>query len=99
MIMPGDLNEVQQLRDILTAFSAPTGLQINYHKTSMVPINVDEELASNLAEPFGCKLESIPFKYMGLSLDTTRPSILDLMPMVSRLDKTLSGISSLMTHT
>jgi hypothetical protein len=53
----------------------------------------------NHANEFGCKIETLPFTYLGLPLGTTRPSVDDLMPLVSRLDKILSGISSIMTYT
>jgi hypothetical protein len=45
------------------------------------------------------QIEALPFTYLGLPLGTTRPSVDDLMPLVSRLDKRLSGISSIMTYT
>jgi hypothetical protein len=64
-----------------------------------VPINIDNARATELANIFGCKVESLPFTYLGLPLGTTRPSVSDLMPMVSRIDKKLSGISSLLSYT
>jgi hypothetical protein len=72
---------------------------VNFHKTTLVPINIDNEKANELADIFGCKVESLPFTYMGLPLGTTRPSVSDLMPTVSRIDKNLSGISSMMSYT
>jgi hypothetical protein len=72
---------------------------VNFHKTTLVPINIDNEKANELADIFGCKVESLPFAYLGLPLGTTRPSVSDLMPTVSRIDKKLSGISSLMSYT
>jgi hypothetical protein len=42
---------------------------------------------TELANIFGCKVESLPFAYVGLPLGTTRPSVSNLMPMVSRIDK------------
>jgi hypothetical protein len=64
-----------------------------------VPINIDNAKTTELANIFGCRVESLPFAYLGLPLGTTRPSVSDLMPMVSRIDKKLSGISSLMSYT
>jgi hypothetical protein len=99
MIMPTDQTQLLSLKEILANFSASTGLQVNYNKTTLVPINVDSAHANSLANIFGCKVESLPFTYLGLPLGTTRPSVADLMPLVSRLDKKLSGISSLMSYT
>jgi hypothetical protein len=48
VIMRVDINELQQPKEILIDFSNSTGLQVNYHKTSLVlPINVEEEQAKN----------------------------------------------------
>jgi hypothetical protein len=99
LIMPADAVQLNRLKDILRLFSASTGLQVNFHKTTIVPINIDTDHAQALAQSFGCKVESLPFTYLGLPLGTTRPSVNDLMPLVSKLDKRLSGISSLMTYT
>jgi hypothetical protein len=64
-----------------------------------VPINVPEDDATNLASSFGCRTEEFPFTYLGLPLGTTRPCVDDLMPLVSKLDKRLSGISSILSYT
>jgi hypothetical protein len=97
--MPADAVQLNNMKDILTLFSTSTGLQVNYHKTTIVPINIDTDHAQALAQSFGCKVESLPFTYLGLPLGTTRPTVNDLMPLVTKLDKRLSGISSLMTYT
>jgi hypothetical protein len=65
----------------------------------MVPINVPTNTLDTLANDFGCKIEALPFTYLGLPLGTTRPSVDDIMSLVSRLDERLSGISSIMTYT
>jgi hypothetical protein len=85
MIMPTDLGQLMHLKNILQIFSSSTGLRVNNHKITLVPINIDNDHATALANTFECS--------------TTRPSMADLMPLVSRLDKKLSGISSLMSYT
>jgi hypothetical protein len=97
--MPADATQLNSLKNILTLFSTSTGLQVNYHKTTLVPINIDTDHAQALAQSFGGKVESLPFTYLGLPVGTTRPTVNDLMPLVTKLDKRLSGISSLMTYT
>jgi hypothetical protein len=99
LIMPACANQLAKLKDILILFSDATGLKVNFHKTSLVPINITQEEAQNLASSFGCRVEGLPFTYLGLPLGTTKPSVDDLMPLVSRLDKRLSGISSLLSYT
>jgi hypothetical protein len=85
--------------NILIEFSNSTGLQVKYHQTTLAPINVDSIHPENLNFSFGCKIERLPFTYLGLPLGTTRHSVADLIPLVSRLDRRLFGISSPISYT
>jgi hypothetical protein len=68
MIMPADNNQLIHLKNILQIFSASTGLHVNYHKTTLVPINIDNARATELANIFGCKVESCPLHTWGYLL-------------------------------
>jgi hypothetical protein len=98
LILPADLDQVMALKDLLEVYSQSTGLCIKYHKSSMLPINVDDGLLQLLADAFGCKLESFPFTYLGLSVDTSRPSIQDLTPIVHRLERRLTATSCFLSQ-
>jgi hypothetical protein len=54
-----------KLKEILDKFSNSTGLRINYHKTSMVPINISGQRCQELANILSCKVETLPFTYLG----------------------------------
>jgi hypothetical protein len=51
-----------------------------------------------LAGTLGCQVESMPFTYLGLPLGTTKPVIQDYMPLLSRVEKGLMGISSFASY-
>ena len=38
--MKGDINELNNLKDILSSFAESTSLGVNFDKSMMVPINV-----------------------------------------------------------
>jgi hypothetical protein len=42
LIMKADISEVLHLKSLLTTFTASTGLHVNFHKSSMVSINVPD---------------------------------------------------------
>jgi hypothetical protein len=86
------------MKEILEKFTISTGLKINFHKSSMVPINTSQQKVQDLADEFGCKVESLPFTYLGLPMGTTRPQVYDLTPMICKLDKRLSGLSNTMSY-
>jgi hypothetical protein len=54
LILPAELDQVLALKDVLQTFSLSTGLHINYHKSSMMAINVENERMEALAQGFGC---------------------------------------------
>ena len=64
----GDVASLQALKNILDDFSMATGLTINYHKSTFVPMNVDAATASTMATVLGCELSTFPQTYLGLPL-------------------------------
>ena len=86
LFVNADSAQLEVLKSVLNSFSLATGLQINYHKSSMYPINVDATSANVLAAQFGCQLGVMPFTYLGLPVGTTRPKIVDLLPLVDCME-------------
>jgi hypothetical protein len=52
----------------MVCFEQLSGIRINYHKSVMTPINLDEEETHQMAKILCCKMESFPFKYLGVPL-------------------------------
>ena len=63
----------------------------------LIPINLDPQQASVLAQIFGCNVESLPFTYLGLPMGTTKPTLLELMPLVCGIERKLSTALSLLS--
>ena len=61
----GDIASMHVLKNILEDFSPATGLTISYHKSTFVPINVDDATASSMANVLGCALSTFPQTYLG----------------------------------
>ena len=83
---------------MLLLFSQSTGLQVNYHKSALRPINIDQGHLQRLADAIGCKVGSLPFTYVGLPVGTTKPRIIDLMPLVDNMEIRLSASSSFLAQ-
>jgi hypothetical protein len=98
LIMPADLEQVIALKEVLKVYSDSTGLHINYHKSSMMAINVDDEVMQQLANGFGCQIGTLPFTYLGLAVGTTKPMIQDLTPIVHRLERRLTATSCFLSQ-
>jgi hypothetical protein len=87
LIMTASQRELFCLKGLLQSFSDSTGLKVNYAKSQIIPLNLAQEQAMNLANAFGCQLGTLPFTYLGLPLGTTKPKVEDYMPL---MDKTVS---------
>jgi hypothetical protein len=59
----------------------------------MVPINIEDSKMQILAQTFGCTIGSMPFTYLGLPLGTTKTTIEDFLPLVSKCEKRLVSTS------
>jgi len=62
----------------------------------MLPINVSGEKLDLLSRTFGCSKGALPFTYLGLPVGTTKPKIVDFLPLVSKCERRLGGVSSML---
>jgi hypothetical protein len=64
----------------------------------LVPLNISFEKAQLLAGVFCCKVESLPFTYLGLPLGTRKPRVEHYGPIMSKIDRKLTATSNFLTH-
>ena len=62
------------------------------------PTNTSPQHLQDLADSIGCKVGSLPFTYLGLPVGTTKPRIIDLMPLVDNMERRLSASSSFLAQ-
>lgn len=96
--MPVEESELLALKDILAVFASSTGLGVNYEKSFIVPVNVSDGRMSELAQALGCHVGSMPFTYLGLPLGLTKPVVYEFMPVLTRVERHLMGISRMLTY-
>ncbi|XP_026428327.1 uncharacterized protein LOC113324223 [Papaver somniferum] len=70
IFVDANVEEVRRLFLILTSFECLTGMKLNLEKSSMISVGVDEVIG-DLALELGCKVEKLPFKYLGLPIGAT----------------------------
>jgi hypothetical protein len=98
ILLKASQRQLLYLRAILESFAQSTGLRVNYSKSGMVPLNMTAEKAELMTGVFGCQLQTVPFTYLGLPMGTTRPRVEHFEPIMNRMEKQLTSISSLLTH-
>jgi hypothetical protein len=74
-------------------FSATIGLQINYFKSTFVPINLNEEDQTTIFEILGCPITSIPQTYIGLPLSDSKLPRWVLHPLLQSVNCRVDTLS------
>ncbi|XP_016186128.2 uncharacterized protein LOC107627822 [Arachis ipaensis] len=59
---------VKNYRRILCCFELMSGLSINFDKSSLIPINCDDQWEQRICSVLGYKEASLSVKYLGISL-------------------------------
>jgi hypothetical protein len=63
----------QPLRGVIFLFEVVSGLKVNFHKSMLVGVNVDETWLAEAANVLGCSVGRIPFMYLGLPIGGSTP--------------------------
>jgi hypothetical protein len=98
LLLQADARQLVFLKALLHSFAESTGLQVNYTKSHIYPINVPQEKMVILAGMFGCDIGSMPFTYLGLPMGTTKPRIEDLTPIMDKVERRLSACSTWLSY-
>ena len=75
VILQADANQLICLKAPLHTFAESTSLKVNYHKSNMIPINMDEERLLHFTRTLNCKKGCFLFTYQGMPLGLTKPTL------------------------
>lgn len=98
VIMPVDRDQVVRMKQILQDYAVSVGLNINFQKSTLIPINTPDDVTAAPSHILGCAIGTMPFTYLGLPMGTTRPNVNCLMPMVCSVERRLSTAASLLDY-
>ncbi|PNX58581.1 ribonuclease H, partial [Trifolium pratense] len=59
---------VRALRAVLVLFESMSGLRVNFNKSMLVGVNIPDSWLGEAASALCCKVEKIPFLYLGLPI-------------------------------
>jgi hypothetical protein len=91
IIVRADAAAARRLKDLLDMFAAATGLTINFHKSTLVPMHVPTPLLVEIQSALGCRVEGFPQTYLGLPLAAEKLKLEHFAPMIAKVDRYLSG--------
>jgi mannosylglycoprotein endo-beta-mannosidase len=84
------LSAAANLKRILLDFTDATGLQINFAKTTFVPLNIPQEMALHIAQLLNTSVSSFPQTYLGIPLSAHKLPKSDFQPIIDNCDKYLA---------
>jgi hypothetical protein len=86
-----DQSHIKNLNVILSLFEMVSGMRINFHKSEVIPLNLDEVSSDAIAHVLSFPVGSLPFKYLGVPLHFDRLKRADLQPLMDKLLKRIVG--------
>lgn len=66
ILIKGDIEGFNILKNLLDSFFGATILHINFHKSTFIPMHIDEDASTQMANSLGCAMSSFPQPYLGL---------------------------------
>jgi hypothetical protein len=91
LFLESKMENVQNLKWLLSCFEQLSGMRINFHKCDLVPINVECEEAQLFSQTLSCKLGKFPMNYLGAPLHYKKLRKEDLQPVVDKVIKKGGG--------
>ena len=91
LFVDANLDIAQNLKLSLICFEQVSGMRINYNKSELIPINLDEPETQLFANIFGCVVGNFPIKYLGIPLHYDKLRREDLQPLIDKILKRIAG--------
>lgn len=66
-------------------------MRVNFHKSELIPINLDDSEAHDIAHLFSCPIGSFPIKYLGIPLHYDKLRREDIQPLVDKMLRMIAG--------
>ena len=86
-----DLNQARHFKFLPACFEQLSGMKINYAKSDLLTLGMNEDENTEIAKVFCCKISSFPIKYLGVPLHYTKLKREDIQPIVDKLIKRIAG--------
>jgi len=80
-----DLDSIMVLKSSLDKFSTLSGLTINLAKSSLYLSGIDRTMRIRISDHIGIQEKTLPVRYLGVPLLSTRLTHTDCMPLVERI--------------
>jgi len=91
IFLSNDYSSLLHAKRILRWFEIISGLKVNFYKSSLIGINLDNEYTSGLANAIFCRSDTFPIRYLGLPLGANPNRLSTWKPLLSTIRAKLSN--------
>jgi hypothetical protein len=86
----GSWENIWTVKAILRSFELVSGLKINFSKSSIVGINLDDDFVEAASTFLSCSIGSIPFKFLGIPVGANPRRFTTWQPILDMFNKKLA---------
>lgn len=90
LFMTNSEENIVTVKFLLYCYEAMSGLKINFQKSEVIVLGVEEMEAQRVADLFNCKRGALPITYLGLPISEGRLTAKDLEIPVTKIEKRLA---------
>jgi hypothetical protein len=91
LFLKDDLHMANNLKWILLSYEQITGMRINFDKSDLLTIGLEDSWINAYAKIFCCKKGDFPIKYLGVPLHFSKLRKEDLQPIVDKIISRIAG--------
>lgn len=88
--IPSRQKYIRRLKKNLDDFTSATGLRINFNKSTLVPMHVDDSKLNRIIRILQCQQATFPQVYLGLPLSNIKLNLSAFAPLISKVDRRLA---------
>ncbi|KAL0295157.1 UNVERIFIED_CONTAM: hypothetical protein Sradi_6849400 [Sesamum radiatum] len=91
----GTVQSVRVIKAVLDEFASDSGLKVNPNKSQVILSRAAQSVRYEIVNIMGFQEGSLPIRYLGVPLVSTKLSIADCRPLLQKIDARLAGWSHL----
>nr|XP_029148315.1 uncharacterized protein LOC114925208 [Arachis hypogaea] len=90
LFCPPKEETIRNYKRLMRFFELMSGLSINFDKSSLIPINCEEQWVERMCNLLGCKGDVLPVKYLRISLGANPRLVKTWKPIIDKVEEKLS---------
>ena len=91
LFLEDNIEKANNLKWLLLCYEQMTGMRINFDKSDLLTIGVEESRINEYSKKNCCKKGDFPMKYLGVPLHYTNLRKEDLQPIIDKIIKRIAG--------